>query len=372
VLPTTKFSSVKRFIHFTLLNRLFFTVFSFLVISSVIFAQEPVNGTDHPIAVLKNLAGKQLSPIQSVFIKNIGQYDHFSGIPAVMGKVEFGFEGLISPVLFTSSGIVFIQHKEEKISHAEEEELEEKGIPEEEIEHRKKTIDKTVFMQWIGANPSPVIISEDISTNYFTYGDLKTKAYGYKRIIYKELYPGIDLVYHFIEGSKKGFEYSFIVRPGADAGVIKMSYGGDIETIKVEKNGQLTIKSKADILYQSAPLLYSSDAVETTTLIDAGRTEKKKSGGFHLTGKTVSFVVGNYDYSRSLVIDPFISAASGFTGLNGAIAKDVDFDYQGNVYVSGGGEYLQHQLSKFNSSGALLWTFNGALTFRMGRRKKYR
>ncbi|NOT51064.1 MAG: T9SS type B sorting domain-containing protein [Chitinophagaceae bacterium] len=317
----------------------------------------------HSSAVLKNLIGKQLSPEQSVFIKNVGQYDHFFSKPAVMGKVEFGFEGLPSPVLFTPSGIVFIQHKKEKISHEEEEELEKQGLDEEDIEHRIKTIDKTVFMQWVGSNPSPLIIAEGISTNHFTYGDIRIKAFGYKRIIYKELYPGIDLVYHFTEGSKKGFEYSFIIRPGADAGRIKMLYGGDIESIKLDNNGQLAIRSKADTLFQSVPFLFSSDVVETSTLINAGQTEKRRPGGFRLTGKTVSFIVGDYDHSRTLVIDPFIGAASGFTGLNGPKAKDVDFDYQGNIYVTGGGEYAQHQLSKYNSSGVLQWTFNGAITF---------
>ncbi|MBL0334725.1 MAG: hypothetical protein IPP73_05230 [Chitinophagaceae bacterium] len=70
-----------------------------------------------------------------------------------------------------------------------------------------------------------------------------------------------------------------------------------------------------------------------------------------------------YDSTKALVIDPFVSSTINLTGLNTGKAKDVDFDYNGNVYVTGGGAFTgNHSLAKYNAAGALQWTFNGSLT----------
>jgi gliding motility-associated-like protein len=49
--------------------------------------------------------------------------------------------------------------------------------------------------------------------------------------------------------------------------------------------------------------------------------------------------------------------------LNVGKAKDIDYDYAGNVYVTGGGDAAtNHRLAKYNTAGILQWTFNGVLT----------
>ncbi|MBL0340120.1 MAG: T9SS type A sorting domain-containing protein [Bacteroidetes bacterium] len=40
----------------------------------------------------------------------------------------------------------------------------------------------------------------------------------------------------------------------------------------------------------------------------------------------------------------------------------MDFDYAGNVYITGGGDGSVHKLAKFNAAGILQWTFSGSLT----------
>lgn len=54
----------------------------------------------------------------------------------------------------------------------------------------------------VGANSQPEIIAEDITSDYHIYGLLKEKAKGFKRITYKDLYPGIDMIYHFNNSGK--------------------------------------------------------------------------------------------------------------------------------------------------------------------------
>jgi hypothetical protein len=38
-----------------------------------------------------------------------------------------------------------------------------------------------------------------------------------------------------------------------------------------------------------------------------------------------------------LIIDPFVTPTTTLTGTNAGEANDIDFDYEGNIYVSGGG-----------------------------------
>ena len=52
-------------------------------------------------------------------------------------------------------------------------------------------------MEWVGANPDVEIIREGKSEAYHTYGMLPDRAFGFTRITYKQLYPGIDLIYAF-------------------------------------------------------------------------------------------------------------------------------------------------------------------------------
>src|SRR5690606_15191260 len=47
-------------------------------------------------------------------------------------------------------------------------------------------------------------------------------VWGYKKLLYKNLYPGIDVEYVF--HPEGGLKYSLIVHPGADVSKVKMRY----------------------------------------------------------------------------------------------------------------------------------------------------
>lgn len=193
------------------------------------------------------------------FIENIGQYgDKVKGFEA-MGSVQYGYEGMSMPVLFTPKGIIHLQRKVEKISHEEEERLERKGIPEKEIEKKKIVTDKVITMEWLNASADVQVIAEEKETAYHGYGTFAQKAYGYKRLVYKNMYPGIDIVYSFIQNDKPGFEYSLIVHPGADLDKVKLKYGGDVKTIKTTAAGNIIISSGIDEISSSIPVSYYGD-----------------------------------------------------------------------------------------------------------------
>ena len=135
---------------------------------------------------------KDIFSPSKVFVENIGQYGNTLPGFERMGSIKYGFEGFDMPVLFTEKGLIHLQRKVLPISEREVEKLKSKGIPEEEIEKRRKVTDKIITMEWLGANPQPEIITEEKTEDYHTYGLLKGKAFGYKKIIYKNLYSGIE------------------------------------------------------------------------------------------------------------------------------------------------------------------------------------
>ena len=296
---------------------------------------------------------KQTFNAAGSFIENIGQYGSSYKGQENMGEILFGFEGHDMPILFTKKGLIILQRKVEKISRAEEEKLEKQGVTEEEIEHKKIVIDRAITMQWLGANSNVEIIQEEKTYDYHTYGLIKEKAYGYKKITYKNLYNGIDLVYSFTNNSKIGFEYSLLVAAGADISQIKMQYGGDVKEINTNKQGNLIIASDIDGIEETIPVSYY-----------ASNTIDKIKTVFAIAKNEVSFYFKeSYDNTKPLVIDPFISSTSNLTGPNAGKAKDIDFDYAGNVYVTGGGEVISiNRLAKYNAAGVLQWTFSGILT----------
>lgn len=308
---------------------------------------------------------KGFSGSRQCFIKNIGQYGDTMAGHLNMGKIKYGFEGFDMPVLFTAKGLIHLQRKIKRPSEQEEKELKRKGIPEEEIEQRVTVIDKVITMEWQGANTNPEIIAEEETSDYHTYGLLKDKAYGYKKITYKNLYPDIDVVYHFTNTDKTGFEYSIIVKPGADASLIKIKYGGDIKNIQVDGAGNLVINSGINGIIETTPTSFSNTDTVVKLSVDKENPQQLYNISYQLKNKLVSFNVPTYDKTTTLVIDPFVSNTN-FTGINSKIVKDIDFDYAGNVYVSGGGSVAGTtgagcQLSKFDASGTLLWTFSGTL-----------
>ena len=295
------------------------------------------------------------------YIENIGQYGETLKEFTELGKIRFAYEGLGMPVLFTSSGIIYLQRKINPLTKEQMEEWEEHGIGDSEKETYYS--DRTITMQWINANPNPEIIAEELTGGYHTYGSFSNKARGFKKIIYKNLYPDIDIVFSFIDNEKPGFEYSIIAKPGADLNIVKMRFGADTKKLETDEEGNLIISSDINSIIQTLPVSYYGNEKEFSLSTTAKGSSKKIHSVFNIKNKDIGFLFpGGYDNKRTIVIDPFVTAASSLTGINAGIAKDIDFDYAGNVYVTGGGNSSVNQLAKFDNKGNLLWTFTGTLT----------
>ena len=85
-----------------------------------------------------------------------------------------------------------------------------------------------VKLDFVSANPDVRPVGEDRAAGVVSYfkgrpEDWRTGIATYSRIVYRELWPGIDLAY---SGNVNELKYEFIVHPGADPGQIRLAYRG--------------------------------------------------------------------------------------------------------------------------------------------------
>ena len=110
----------------------------------------------------------------------------------------------------------------------------------------------------IGANPQPQLMGlEELpgKVNYFIGNDPKkwrTNISTFAKVKYKDMYPGIDLVYY---GNQGQLEYDFIVAPGADPKIIKFEIQG-ADKLEVDKGGDLMLHTPDGEIRQHKPLVY--------------------------------------------------------------------------------------------------------------------
>ena len=165
----------------------------------------------------------------------------------------------------------------------------------------------------------------------------------YARVRYREVYPGIDVVYYGNEGQ---LEYDFVLAPGADPRRIAVRYEG-ASRLHVDAAGDLLLKTAAGEMRQHRPELYQ----------ETGGVRRKIAGRYLLRGQTVRFEVGAYDHRLPLVIDPTLTWATyfGFGATTDQVLA-VAADAGGNIYATGStlsqyGDYDAY-VTKMNSTGS--------------------
>ena len=146
----------------------------------------------------------------------------------------------------------------------------------------------------------------------------------YERVRARGIYPGIDMVYHRLDGSARGLEYDFVVAPGADPSRIRLGFEG-AESLGIDTAGNLHLRLAQGELVQPAPVLYQEIAGQ----------RRPVAGRFALHGEEVAFETGAYDAARPLVIDPQLVWASLLGGSGFEFVNDVAVTPNGQVYATG-------------------------------------
>ena len=283
---------------------------------------------------------------QKAFVENKGQFTS-ADLPAKNQTILFSARQDGLHYFFTKDAIYIkritvIKRTEKEIEHLIEHlGIKEEGDGKDEKEFAYKLVDQWHCMQFDRVGSSTIIIPQDKIKQVFTYGSTpgnSVSAHAYKKITYKNLYPGIDMEFYFPE-DKQGFKYTFIVHPGADPSVISIQYPLEKAT-ELSSEGNVKIQSVFGTFVDHAPI--ANEEGNTTSV----------PCSFDLKRKNIEFSLGTYDHAKNLVIDPWTTTPT-FTGGNSAY--DVDWDFAGNCYAYGGG--WPCQLIKFGPSGTPLWSY---------------
>ena len=223
---------------------------------------------------------------------------------------------------------------------------------------------------FVGANGDTEITSRAVKTgtvNYLIGKDparWQTNLPTYGEIVYRDLWPGIDLVFRGESGQLK---YEFLLEPGADPRDIRLAYDG-ARKLSVDKDGNLMIDTALGNLTDTRPITYQE--------IDGKRVVVPSH--FELDGlatTTYGFAVGAYDDKRPLVVDPGLVYSTFLGGAGDDSGFGIAVDTAGQAFVTGGtfsttfplpsmnfprtpgavatpGALQQVFVTKFNSSGS--------------------
>ncbi len=196
-----------------------------------------------------------------------------------------------------------------------------------------------IKLDFVDANPVQPTGQEPTETvvSYFSgpREDWHTGLPTYSRIVYPDLWEGIDLAY---SGTVQRLKYEFVVQPGADPARIRLAYRG--ATVRLDEMGRLEVSTPAGSFTDDAPVAYQEVDGQRVPVEVAYTLADGAMWGAGAWGagkpRPYGFRVGAYDPALPLVIDPVILVYCGYIGGSG---WDEDYgvavDAAGYLYVTG-------------------------------------
>jgi hypothetical protein len=184
-------------------------------------------------------------------------------------------------------------------------------------------------VRFVGANPDARIVVDRRArgaVNDLTgpAGERQTDMPAHERLTYRELWPGIDLVFRG-EGGK--LKYEFHLEPGADPRDIQIAYTG-ANGLSLNADGSLAIHTAMGRLHDAAPVSYQRIGGATVPVDSAYAVQD----GGHGYGFAVE---SGYDRARPLVIDPALDYSKFLGGTGSDSGRGIAVDEDGNSYVTG-------------------------------------
>jgi len=226
--------------------------------------------------------------------------------------------------------------------------IENRGVYPDEVAYYVQGADKTLFftrkgitfrlkgtdrawvakLAFVGANPDVIPRGEDRQPAVFSYfrgpeKDWKTGLPTVARVVYEEIWPGVDLVYR---GTVNRLKYEFVVKPGADPGRIGLRYRG-VTSVTRTPGGALRVVTPAGSFEDARPVAWQ-DIGGRRVAVEAAWSPVADAG--------YAFCLGDYDATKPLVLDPALLVYCGYIGGHEPELGDgIALDSWGNAYVTG-------------------------------------
>jgi len=169
---------------------------------------------------------------------------------------------------------------------------------------RATSTEKVVRLNIIGIDAHPEVIGSEQRpgvTSYFSGADPKqwhTRVPQFAKVIYRQAYPGIDLVFKIRDGR---LEYDFLIAPHANTNLIRVSVDG----------GTLHRTATGDVLVRFGKhndfTLKKPDAYQPG---NQGHENQITQVRYSLRGRDMAFAINNYNHDLPLVIDPALIFAT--------------------------------------------------------------
>ena len=185
------------------------------------------------IELEKLKVSKVLSRLPLIFERNIGQ--HHEEVQFVLNKNE-------CTTFFTDTELVLAFRSNEKIGELEN--IDSSSIVNSALNNLSEYKVNVLRINFEDSNKIPQIIGKNefnCKINYFK-GDNKSTWKNcipiYEKLLYKEIYPGIDLLYY---GKQTDMNLEFIVQPNKNIECIKLNFEC-ADNIKIDEDGNLIIR----------------------------------------------------------------------------------------------------------------------------------
>jgi gliding motility-associated-like protein len=200
------------------------------------------------------------------------------------------------------------------------------NLPHEKMENEMVNL-HSFQMEFLGANPAPVLSSTGGSApiyNYFIGNDPSrwaTNMQAWDKVHYEEVYPGIGID---IYSHGTHLKYDFLVAPGADVQQIRVAYSGPEKLFL--SDGDLHIETSVRNMVEMKPFAYQMQGGKQVTV----------PCKFMLKDDVLTYLFpSGYDHTLPLVIDPTLVAGTYSGSTATCYGHAATFDDIGNIYAAG-------------------------------------
>ncbi|WP_196305245.1 DUF7948 domain-containing protein [Metabacillus sediminilitoris] len=284
--------------------------------------------------------------IQDAIIKNYGNHP-FTFVPNVGqmdSRVQYYSQGTGKGFYFTPEEVVFSFIENTSPSHFRNGDA---------TNTDQASRGMALTLRFLDANPDVRIEGQSEGSGKVNYlkGNDPAKWIRnlsiYEKIVYRDLWSGIDLVF---KGKNGQLKYEFVVQPGANIKDIRLTYRG-ADGLSLDDEGNLQIETPYGVLIDERPISYQEINGQQIAVPSSFKLKKQKQGK-----NCYGFKVENgYDSCYPLIMDPGLVYSTYLGGMSDDSGVGIAVDTEGNAYVTG----VTSSLDFPTSPGAFQTTSDG-------------